>query len=100
MLVFPDRFELHVLDYTDTITYLQHAFELLAGNKRPDSRVILTVSPVALNSSYRAGIDVITANACSKSVLRAAAEEIVAKFDFVEYFPSYESVTLSRRDLA
>jgi hypothetical protein len=33
-------------------------------------------------------------------VLRAAAEEIVAKFDFVEYFPSYESVTLSRRDLA
>jgi hypothetical protein len=41
-----------------------------------------------LNSSYRAGIDVITANACSKSVLRTAAEEIVAKFDFVEYFPS------------
>jgi len=45
-------------------------------------------------------MDVLIANTYSKAVLRAAAEEITARYDFVEYYPSFESVTLSRRDLA
>ena len=44
--------------------------------------------------------DVLIANCYSKSVLRAAAEAVVAENDRVDYFPAYESVTLSNRDLA
>lgn len=99
MLKHPNRFELHVLDYADTIGFLTKTFDLLKKNCRPDVRVLLTVSPVPLTTTYR-NMDVITANTYSKSVLRAAAEEIVSRYDFVEYYPSYESVTLTRRDLA
>jgi predicted Zn-dependent protease len=41
-----------------------------------------------------------TANCYSKSVLRAVVEEIVARHDQVQYFPSYESVVLSDRGVA
>jgi hypothetical protein len=58
--------------------------------------VILTVSPVPLAATFT-GRDVLVANMYSKSVLRAVAEEIRARFDFVDYFPSYESVMLSPR---
>jgi len=95
----PDRYELHVLDYTDTITFLTRTFRLLDEHCRADKRVLLTVSPVPLSATFR-DMDVATANTYSKSVLRAAAEEIVAKFDYVDYYPSFESVVLSRRDLA
>jgi hypothetical protein len=40
------------------------------------------------------------ANSYSKAVLRVAAEQAAAEFDFVDYFPSYESITLSERDHA
>ena len=95
----PDRFELHVLDYGETIDMLTKIFNLFDAHCRPDRRVLLTVSPVPLSSTYR-DMDVATANSYSKAVLRAAADEIVAKFEFVDYYPSYESVVLSRRDLA
>jgi tetratricopeptide (TPR) repeat protein len=62
-------------------------------------RIILTVSPVPLGATFT-GSDVAVANCYSKSVLRAAAEAAVAEFDHIEYFPSYESVTLSERALA
>lgn len=36
----------------------------------------------------------------SKSTLRAAAETVSRTYDFVDYFPSYEMVMLSPRNLA
>lgn len=99
ILKHPGRFELRVLDYADTIGFLGKTFDLLAANRKPGAHVLLTVSPVPLTTTYR-NVDVIIANTYSKSVLRAAAEEIVSRYDFVEYYPSYESVTLTRRDLA
>lgn len=95
----PDRYELHVLNYSDTITLLTRTFRLLDEHCRSDKRVLLTVSPVPLNATHR-DMDVATANTYSKSVLRAATEEIVATFDYVDYYPSFESIVLSRRDLA
>jgi hypothetical protein len=94
-----DRYELHVLDYADTISYLSRTFDLLRTHRKKGAHVLLTVSPVPLTMTYR-DIDIVTANMYSKSVLRAAAEEIVSRYDFVEYIPTYESVVLTRRDLA
>ena len=42
----------------------------------------------------------LTANNYSKSALRAAAEVAVRSFDHVDYFPSFETVTMSDRAIA
>ncbi len=95
----PERYELHVFDYDETMERLRRTFDLLAAHCRADRRVLLTVSPVPMRATHR-DMDVLIANGYSKAVLRAAAEAVAASYDFVEYYPSYESVTLSRRDLA
>ena len=95
----PGRYELHVMDYADVMRCLHDTFELLQANLCPDGKVLLTISPVPLQSTYR-DCDVMVANTYSKAVLRAAAEEITASYDFVAYYPSFESVSLTRRDLA
>ncbi len=95
----PGRFELHVLDYRETITYLEKIMALLDRFCVEGYRVVLTVSPIPLGITFTTQ-DVIIANTYSKSVLRAAAQEIYHRFDHVDYFPSYESVTLSDRAVA
>lgn len=57
----------------------------------PSIRVLLTVSPVPLVATY-SGEHVIRATTYSKSVLRAAVEEVCASFEDVDYFPSYEII--------
>lgn len=96
---FPGRFELHVLGYREILRNLEQIIALLRKFGRRDHRVILTVSPVPLGLTFT-DQDVMVANAYSKSVLRAAAQEIWTKYDHVDYFPSFESVTLSDRSLA
>jgi hypothetical protein len=54
-------------------------------------RIILTVSPVALNATYETS-NCLVSSTYSKAVLRAAAAEIANQYSFVEYFPSYEIV--------
>jgi len=92
----PDRFELHVLSYDETRAMLFEAVELIRRHGRPGIQVLLTVSPVPLTATYR-DQDVMVANSYSKSVLRAAVEEVVQAHDFVGYYPSFESITLSPR---
>ncbi len=58
----------------------------------PDSRVILTVSPVPLVASA-SGNHVLAATTYSKSVLRVVCEEVARLFEDVVYFPSYEIIT-------
>jgi len=93
----PDRFDLHVLSPDESYSYLRRALLLIQHHGSPGIKVVLTVSPVPLSATYRP-IDVMVANGYSKAVLRVAAEQAAAEFDFVDYFPSYESVTLSERD--
>ena len=95
----PDRFSLHVLDFEECYSHLRSAFDIMFKHGRPDLHVVLTVSPVPLMSTHRP-IDVITANSYSKSLLRTVAEHIVERDSRVTYFPSYESVTLSDRQVA
>ena len=95
----PDRFELHVLSYADTLTYLRQIVALLKQKCGSAQRLLLTVSPVPLTATYT-DRDVLVANGLSKAVLRTAADEIIAENDHIDYFPSYESITLSARDAA
>lgn len=95
----PQRFELHVLDYNGVRASLVELFDLLDRVCPPAYRIILTVSPAPLHLTYTQD-DIAVANTYSKSVLRAAAGEICARRANADYFPSYESVILSPRDVA
>jgi hypothetical protein len=57
----------------------------------PGMRFLLTVSPVPLTATASGG-HVLTATMHAKSVLRAAAGELLARRDDVDYFPSYELI--------
>lgn len=96
---YPNRFQLHVLDYNDIIAALERLLSALDRFGRTGYRLLLTVSPVAMGSTFTAE-DVLVANCYSKSVQRAAAEHIVRKYSQVDYIPTYESVMLSERGLA
>ena len=92
----PDRFEFHLLDYNQILEKLEAIHSLLVRHGRPDFRMLVTVSPVAMNTTF-AGGDVLVANTYSKAVQRAAVEAFVRRHENVDYFPSFESVMLSDR---
>jgi tetratricopeptide (TPR) repeat protein len=94
----PGRFSLDVLDYEDILASLERIYGLLQRHGHPDFRVLITVSPVPFKATFT-GEDAITANTYSKSVQRAACQAFVARHDNVDYFPSYEIVTMSDREL-
>ncbi|MBY6161596.1 GSCFA domain-containing protein [Mameliella alba] len=58
----------------------------------PDIRILLTVSPVPLTATA-SGDHVLAATTYSKSVLRAAAGEVAALDEGIDYVPSYEIIT-------
>lgn len=99
LALYPDRFELRVLDYQDIVGALQRTVETISKFGREGARIVLTVSPVALGMTWRSR-DALIANTYSKAVQRAAAEFITTTYDQVDYMPSFESVTLSTPDLA
>ncbi len=94
-----ERFELHLLDYEQILGALEEIWSILSRHGHPDLCMLVTVSPVAMNTSF-SGEEVLAANTYSKSVQRAAVEAFVRRHDNVDYFPSYESVVLSDRQRA
>lgn len=96
---FPGRFALHVLDYETALSFLRRIISLLKDKAQVKQNVVLTVSPVPLIATFTNN-DVLVANSYSKSLLRTIVEVVVNENDHVDYFPSYESVTLSDRAAA
>lgn len=94
----PERFEFRVLGYDDVLDALEGIYALLKNHRKKPLKMLLTVSPVPLASTFR-DMDVMLANTYSKSVQRAAAEAFVADKPDVDYFPSYETVTLTNPDV-
>ncbi len=94
-----DRYELHVLEYNEILESLRNIHDVLTKFGHPDFKILITVSPVPLVLTFT-NQDVLQANMYSKSVLRAAAEAFVGTFENVDYFPSYESISLSERSAA
>jgi tetratricopeptide (TPR) repeat protein len=88
----PGRFALHVLDYDDILDALIRTRAVIAKHN-PSFKMLVTVSPVPLDRTFRSD-DILAANCYSKSVQRAAVEAFV-KTNPVDYFPSYEVVTLT-----
>jgi lysophospholipase L1-like esterase len=70
--------------------YVQFLQKIRAFN--PNIEVVFTVSPV------RHWKDGAVNNQLSKSILFVAVHELVSKFDFVHYFPSYEILMDDLRD--
>jgi hypothetical protein len=58
----------------------------------PGIKVLLTVSPVPLIATYE-NRSVVVSTTYSKSVLRVAVETVWQKYDWVDYFPSFEIIT-------
>lgn len=78
-------------DTADVVTRMGATMDRLR-TLRPEMRFLLTVSPVPLTATASGG-HVLGATGYSKSVLRAAAGELVARREDVDYFPSYEIIT-------
>lgn len=87
---YPGRFIFRQLDVFEAYPLLERALGILDAH---GIRTLLTVSPVPIIRTF-SGQHVAVANAFSKSVLRVCAERLCRKFRNVDYFPSYEMVTL------
>lgn len=94
-----DDFEFVKLDFADTMACLEGMRDILAKHCEHDIEIVVTVSPVPLSATFTSD-DIVIANTRSKSTLRTAATEFAEAHANVHYFPSYEIVTHSSRDLA
>jgi len=87
-----DAVEFVNFNYTDNFTALEECISLLR-QLNPTIRILLTVSPVPNIATAEKKAHIITTNSYSKSTLRAVAGDLEKKYDFVDYFPSYELIT-------
>jgi hypothetical protein len=85
-----DDFKFCSFDFSDVSNMIDEVI-VFVHQLNPDCKIVLTVSPVPLSSTF-SRTDVIVANQKSKAILLAVATEMAAKYDFVDYFPSYEII--------
>jgi tetratricopeptide (TPR) repeat protein len=98
MLATPGRWAFEVLSYPRCLEDLLAAIDVVR-QRNPGVKVLVTTSPVPLNRTFTER-DVTVANAHSKAVLRAVCDAVLLEREGVDYFPSYEMVTLSNPDVA
>jgi hypothetical protein len=79
------------LSINDCVNDLNVAFEAIRS-LNPNVKILLTVSPVMLMATAESR-GVLQSSVVSKSILRAAADECVRNFSYVDYFPSFEIIT-------
>lgn len=94
----PERFALEITSVDENVAALEEVRARLKA-LNPAVKIIVTVSPVPMGATF-SGRDVMVANMLSKSTLRAAADMFQMGKDDVDYFPSYEIVSLSSRPFA
>lgn len=78
--------------FEDIVADFSSSLQLINRDRRSNIRVLLTVSPVPLTATATSD-HVLLATTYSKSVLRAAAGDLVQNFDGVDYFPSFDLIT-------
>ncbi|WCL55146.1 GSCFA domain-containing protein [Gimibacter soli] len=88
------RFELHVLSFEESRKFIEDSIARVRA-LNPDVKVMITTSPVPLGRTF-ASHDVILATTHGKSLLRTVCADVTAKFDRVDYFPSYEAATITK----
>ncbi len=87
------RYRFRVSRYSENLENLERIHQLMLKNN-PECNLLVTVSPVHLWATFREDLDVISASCNSKSTLRAAADDFVARHDNVHYFPAFEMATI------
>lgn len=87
----PARYEFVNFDVEAVQADLFAALDMLR-EFNPQIRVMLTVSPVPLVATYEPR-SVLVSTTYSKAVLRVAADAAIRRYDWVDYFPSYEIIT-------
>jgi len=96
----PDRYRCHRLTHAENLSAMRSIFQAVRSVNRA-AGIIATISPVPLAATFL-GPDVLQANSYSKSTLRSALGEAIAwaladGLGPIDYFPSYELVTLTDR---
>ncbi|MEY4249061.1 MAG: hypothetical protein RJA87_694 [Pseudomonadota bacterium] len=91
----PERFSIYSSDVPSNLEALETTHARLKAIN-PHVRIVVTVSPVPMGVTFF-DQDISVANANSKAVLRSAAQTFANTHSDVDYFPSYEMVTLSDR---
>jgi len=91
---FAERFKFQILSHNETYSIVHELFSLFRQYGAPNCKAIVMVSPDPLAGTF-SGDDIRIANTYSKSTLHSVAKQLCHDFDFVDYFPSYESITLS-----
>ena len=95
----PERFFFEQMSPYSVIDCTMKIMRTLQEHGPLDQHVILTVSPIPFARTFTQS-DAIVANSYSKAALRVAAECATQSFKNIDYYPSFESVTLSDRQLA
>lgn len=96
---FPRRFFFEILSVDETLRVVDSLVLHIHEMGPPAQRILITVSPIPLARTF-SGRDVIVANSYSKSLLRVAADVVASRYEWVDYYPSYESITHSERAAA
>ncbi|WP_334050865.1 GSCFA domain-containing protein [Alteromonas gracilis] len=93
-----EDFELVVFDFEKTKIIIEEA---LSNFRKVNANIkfVITVSPVPLGSTFTED-HILVANQRSKSTLHTVAHQLTSTFNDVDYFPSYEIVSLSNREIA
>lgn len=95
----PGRYSFLVSNYVQNMQNLEQLYALLQRFGHPQLQIVVTTSPVPLQATFT-GQDIVVANTYSKSTLRAVAQDFASAHANVQYFPSYEIVMNSGRELA
>ncbi|QBG35223.1 GSCFA domain-containing protein [Litorilituus sediminis] len=81
------------LTVEENVANIQRFYDIIKAHN-PDFKLIISVSPIPFLATGRADEQhIISANCHSKSVLRVAADQLVASNEDMYYLPSYELVT-------
>jgi len=87
----PDQHRFINYSFGEVVADLRHVIELI-GSVNRDARILFTVSPVGLVATAE-GRNVMVSTSASKSILRAAVDEVVREHPAADYFPSFEIIT-------
>ena len=88
----PKRHVFRQTTVSENASNIKRIIELIQ-EKRPEAKIIFTLSPIPLMATFRP-IPCLIANSVSKGTLRCALDEVLrnANYPNVFYFPSYELV--------
>jgi len=93
----PSRHAFRLGTFQENLANLERVYELLQ-QVNPDCKLIVSMSPVPLRTTFREDADVVVASIETKSLLLAVTKEFVRRSPNAYYFPGYEITHASVKD--